>query len=83
MTEINKNKAIKIYLKKLESSQADLKKEIALILNLLEDDQILKLFEDKNINYIKEVGINDKDFYDFINKIKGMKIWKSRFHFFL
>ena len=53
MTEINKNKAIKIYLKKLESSQADLKKEIALILNLLEDDQILKLFEDKNINYIK------------------------------
>ena len=75
MTEINKNKAIKIYLKKLESSQADLKKEIALILNLLEDDQILKLFEDKNINYIKEVGINDKDFYDFINKIKEDKYY--------
>lgn len=71
MDNINKKKALNLYLNKLKDKEdVNLENEIKEIFGLLNTAQIEKLLLAKQINYLKEVGIDEDKLYKVIEKIK-------------
>lgn len=71
MIEIDKDKALDLYLKKLDIKESKFKEEIISLFNLLNEEQILKLFDKKNINYVKEIGFDEKEFKKLLDKVNN------------